>query len=89
MPGRLSARPWLGIHSSQISKLEMRVNANARLILIATPTGSFRATYAPNSVQLAVQSEWFGSTVGPTELGRLRVDAWRLANDTAHELGWF
>jgi len=67
----------------------MRVDANARLILIATPTGSFRATYAPHSVQLALQSEWFDRTVGPTELGRLRVDAWRLANDTAHVLRWF
>jgi hypothetical protein len=83
-----NARPRLGIRLIPIDKLDLRVDANARQILVTTPTGNFRVTYAPNSIQLAVQSEWSDRTVSPAELGRLRQHAWWLANDAAHELGW-
>jgi hypothetical protein len=88
MAARLNAQPRLGIRLIPINKLDLRVNVDARQILVATPTGSFRVTYAPNSIQLAVKSEWSNRTLSPAELGRLRLRAWRLANDAAHELGW-
>lgn len=89
MPGRLRVQPWLDTQATRTGKLEVRVDADARQILVTTPTGSFRVTYVPNSIQLSVKAQWSDCTLSPSELGRLQVDAWRLATDTAHELGWF
>jgi hypothetical protein len=45
---------------------------------------------SPDAPQLILKSEWTSNgKEGPFKLAEYRVRAWRLANDTAIELGWF
>jgi hypothetical protein len=86
------AQASLGARSVPGDDLGLVVEAGDTRIVIRAARGSFRATYKklPDFPQLVLQSDWCGNRKeSATLLARLRTRAWRLANDTANELGWF
>jgi hypothetical protein len=92
MPNRTNAQPSLGIRLVVTQTLDLAVEVAGPCILVRTPEGNFRVTYrkSPDGRQLALDSEW-GSDgkQSASTLAKFRIRAWRLANDTASELGWF
>jgi len=92
MSARTNAQPWLGIRLLLTNDLDLIAEVSGPYILIRAPKGSFKATYknSPDSRQLVLESEWFSNgREKPIRLAHFRARAWRLANDTATELGWF
>lgn len=92
MPNRTNAQPSLGIRLIIAQTLDLVVEVDDPCILVRTPEGRFRVTYrkSPGSRQLVLDSEWGSDGAqSASALAKFRIRAWRLANDTASELGWF
>jgi len=85
-----SARTWPGIRLLLANDVDLLVEAQPPFISVSSPGGHFRVTYKKpaGSPQLVLQSEWW-SKGSLRNLAHLRARAWRLANNTAAQLGWF
>lgn len=87
-----SARRSLGTRLVIAGELDLIVEVSGLDILVATPRGSFGVTYkkSPEAPELVLKSEWVRNVKESAyRLAGYRARAWRLANDTAIELGWF
>jgi hypothetical protein len=92
MPNRTNAQPPLGIRLIVTQTLDLVAEVDRPCILVRTPEGDFRVTYrrSPDGRQLVLDSEWgCDGKQSSNTLVKFRIRAWRLANDTATELGWF
>jgi hypothetical protein len=85
-----NARPWPGTRLLLANDVDLLVEPEAPFISVSSPGGGFRVTYKKpsESSQLVLQSEWWSKS-SLRNLVRLRARAWRLANETAAQLGWF
>ena len=92
MSARTNAQSWLGIRLPITDDFKLIVEVGNPEIHVRTPGGNFTVTYKklPLAPQLVLKSEWLAnSRPHPLRLAHFRAQAWRLANDTALEHGWF
>jgi hypothetical protein len=86
-----SARPSLGILPIASDGLDLLVEVTGVYILVQVVRGAFRVTYqkASDCPRLVLESECYAARRkhSPAALTKFRRHAWRLANDTANELG--
>jgi hypothetical protein len=90
MPAQWNAQPRLVIHLWLTHDTDLITEVEGDRVLVGLPDGSFRVAYhqLPEVSQLILETEWWSRASLP-QLARLRVRAWRIANDAATELGWF
>ena len=92
MSARTNAQPWPGIRLLITNDLDLIVEVKGPEILVRSRGGKFGVKYkkSPDAPQLVLKSEWLtDGRENPIRLAHFRARAWRLANDTANERGWF
>ena len=92
MSARTNAQPWPGIRLLITNDLDLIVEVKGPEILVRSRAGKFGVTYkkSPDAPQLVLKSEWLADgKENSIRLAHFRARAWRLANDTANERGWF
>jgi hypothetical protein len=92
MSARTNAQSWLGIRLLITDDPDLIVEVKDSEILVRSRGGSVSVTYkkSPDVPQLVLKSEWLADRrENALRLAHFRARAWRLANDTANERGWF